>query len=182
MVNVVPFQIFQEIAESLKVSVNVTSTTKSGNKTTLFCACDENIGSFVLCNCGALQGYYEILERYANRIVIQYSGASTAGTIKTYPYFQWGNLKDGKISINKINEFPLIYLILPLPYTLNVDKKSSIFIESSFKFLFIDKYELRNGYKTITEDVFNSTVLVVTLPSFVFVLSFSLSVFFTVFL
>ena len=31
-------------------------------------------------------------------------------------------------------------------------------------------------------DVFNSTVLVVTLPSFVFVLSFSLSVFFTVFL
>lgn len=158
--NIVPKEIFQEIAEALKKVVTVTSFTQSGNKTTLFCdAVGINLNSFLLFNCGDLKGYRPILEVYPNRVVIQYSGEVELGTIKTEPYFNWGNLIEGQVSLNKINEFPLIFMILPKPYVVNVDDKDVAFIDDTFRFLVIDRYATPNGTrKTMTDDIFDTTV------------------------
>lgn len=160
IVNIVPKEIFKEIVESIKESVTVTAITQSGSETTIKCnTTDININNYVLLSCGALSGYKLVKRVYSDRIVIDYSGAYTLGTLKKDPYFDWGNLKDGSISINKLNEFPLIFLILPMPYEVNSNPKSSIFIESNFKFLIIDKYTNPNGTKkTITDDIYDSTV------------------------
>ncbi len=158
--NIIPKDIFSEIVDTLRSSVNVTSITQSGRFTTLFCTTTGiSKGNYVTINCGDMQGDYIVNEVWNNRIVVPYTGNFTLGTIKTKPFFQWGNLKDGKISINNLNEFPLIYFVLPTPYDLDVDTLNRTFIDYPFQFLFINKYELPKGTKkTQTEEICESTV------------------------
>lgn len=162
LVNLVPKDIFKEVVESLKKEIAITSITQSNGETTITCDTITNrinSNNYILFDCGDLKGYYIVKKVCSNKFVIDYSGTYTNGKIYTYPYFDWGNLKDAKRDVNKLNEFPLIFLVLPRPYELNSDKKVQELISGDFDFLVIDKITVPNGTKkTITEDNYDSTV------------------------
>lgn len=159
-VNVVPKDVFREVVESMKTEVTITSNSQSGAYTTLYCDTSTMfIGNYVLLDCGDLQGYHRVYKKYSDRIVITYSGAVTNGTVKTQPYYDWGTLKEGHISINNNAEFPMIFFILPTPYDMNFKKNELEFINHDFKFLIIDTYKEPKGQnKNNTEYLFSQVV------------------------
>lgn len=160
MVNVVPANKFREIAETLKTEVSVTSYTQSGRYTRLyFDVTSVTDKQYLKFDCGDLQGYYEVRNIYTDSVEIPYSGSVTIGTVKKAPFFMWGNLKDGKESLLKLNEFPMIYFILPTPYGLNLEESELEFIEHNFKFLIIDKITRPDGSeKTKTDEILDEVV------------------------
>jgi len=158
MYNIVPKDIFQNIVDSIRTELACTATQSSGITYLHFNTTGLKIGNYVNVNCGAMQGDYMIKETYTNRIGVRYSGAFSNGTVKTTPFFQWGNLKDGRLSISSLNEFPLIYFILPTPYEVNVDKEVLYLINHTFQFLIIDRIERNEGERTLTDSIYNNTV------------------------
>lgn len=154
IVNVVPKDIFKDVVESMKTIVPVTNVTQSGSETTLYFDTTTTFSkNYILCNCGDLQGYYRVNKYYDNKVIIDYSGSfETTGTVKTKPYYDWGSIKEGHISINNNAEFPLIFFILPTPYSVNLNKNELEFISSDFKFLIIDVYKAPKGEEKNTTD------------------------------
>lgn len=158
--NIVPKDVFQDIVEGLKEEVTVTSITQSGSETTLTCDASTMFsGNYVLIDCGDLQGYYRVKKWYSTKIVIRYSGAYTVGTIKTQPYYDWGTIKEGHISVNENSEFPMIFFILPTPYSVNTKKNETEFISGEFKFLIIDTFKAPKAQeKNKTDYIFGEVV------------------------
>lgn len=156
--NIVPKDIFKEIVEGLRTTYNCTVTQTGGITFLHFNAIGLFRGNYVSVDCGAMQGSYMIEQSFDNRIGVRYSGAATTGTVKTSPFFQWGNLKDGKLDIEKLNEFPLIYMILPTPYEVNVEKNVMYYIDHTFQFLIINRTGRNQGDRTFTDSVFDNTV------------------------
>lgn len=158
MVNVVPKDIFKEVCDSIKTEVSVTANQVGAITYLYFDTSGLNINNYIKVNCGEMNGMYRIHEIYSNRVGIQYTGAVENGTVKTIPFFQWGNLKEGKISIHSLNEFPLIYLMLPTPYDLNINMSDMQFITSSFQFLIIDRTSRNTGSRTETDFIYDNVV------------------------
>lgn len=160
---IAPFEIFKDIAASIRTSQPISNITQTNGLTTLFLENTNNIdiNNFVTINSGEIVGEYAVKEIYSNRIVINYSGAiltENFGTIETYPFFDWGNLREGKLEVMKRHEYPLIFMLLPNPFTINLDKKSHYYIENhTFKFIVINRYneDLLSSEKTKTEYIYN---------------------------
>lgn len=157
MRNLIPADIFEECVNNIRAAYDVTASQDNGI-TYLSFENDCKRGNYVYVDCGEMQGEYIINYADTNKIGIRYSGSVANGTVKTKPYFDWGNLKEGKISIQSLNQFPLIFFILPTPYEVNLDEMDEAFISHDFQFLVIDRIKRMQGEKSFTNAVLRETV------------------------
>jgi hypothetical protein len=162
LVTIAPHEVFKDIVNTIRETQTVDTFVKVGNITSITCdTTNIMIGNFVEFDCGDLQGEYQVLEKYTDSIKIKYSGYATTGTMYSFPFFDWGNLKDGKIEILKKREYPLIFMLLPNPYNVNIDDNSPIYIEDyTFKFFVVNRYMecISTTEKTKSEYIYNNLV------------------------
>lgn len=159
--NIVPFQVFKEAVDSLRTPIPVV-VSQSGSVTTLtgdFSGLNSN--SFITCDCGDLQGEFRVKENGWNndKLTIDYSGNFIDGTIEAYPYFYWGSLMKIQEVIQKTQEYPLVALVLPDPYTINTDSEVSYLIDDTFKLLLINKFSVaKDSNDNETQRIYDNVV------------------------
>lgn len=157
-----PHEFFEIVADSIKNSQDVDTFDQDGRFTTITCDTTNLIDrNYVDLDCGNLSGEYQIYRRTETSITIEYSGVCEAGTMKTYPFFDWGNLKEGKVEIYKRHEYPLIFMILPDKYNVDLDETKPYYInDNTFKFFVVKRFrkDMLASEKTNSEYIFKNYV------------------------
>lgn len=144
LIDITLIDVFKSIVSDLRADFEVTNVVASDNLVKIYFEFNSdslNKGNLIDLDLGELSGHHQIRFIRDDHIEINYSGGfDTTGTLKAYPFSDWGDLKQGNIKVQNTNSYPLIFLITPDSYDRNTKTNDSHYIDESIQILFIDKY------------------------------------------